>query len=170
MPGYRRNLPHLRLAGATYFVTFRLSDSIPDSVAARWREEDEAWQARVGTSSEEQLHFERARQRRFFVELDKCHGSCLLAETGSLVASALEHFDGRRIWLGDYVVMPNHVHLLVQPFPGIELEEWLYSVKRFSSNQIITNVGHRAKAGMRNGHLWQTESFDRVVRTVEELS
>lgn len=33
VPGYRRNLPHLRIEGATYFVTFRLADSIPESIA-----------------------------------------------------------------------------------------------------------------------------------------
>ena len=31
---YRRNLPHLRIEGATYFVTFRLNDSLPESVVA----------------------------------------------------------------------------------------------------------------------------------------
>lgn len=43
VPGYRRNLPHWRAEGATYFVTFRQADSIPESVLIRWRVELEEW-------------------------------------------------------------------------------------------------------------------------------
>ena len=43
VPGYRRNLPHWRVEGATYFVTFRLSDSIPVAIAQRWRDERDHW-------------------------------------------------------------------------------------------------------------------------------
>ncbi len=47
-PGYRRNLPHLRLEDATYFVTFRLADSIPESVAHQWQLEHDQWQQAHG--------------------------------------------------------------------------------------------------------------------------
>ncbi|MBA3237321.1 MAG: hypothetical protein H0T62_03100 [Parachlamydiaceae bacterium] len=43
VPTYRRSLPHLHLNGAIYFVTFRLADSIPISVAERWLEECDYW-------------------------------------------------------------------------------------------------------------------------------
>ncbi|HZE57169.1 MAG TPA: hypothetical protein VE031_04890 [Chthoniobacterales bacterium] len=36
-------LPHWQQNGATYFVTFRLADSIPANVLGRWRDEREAW-------------------------------------------------------------------------------------------------------------------------------
>jgi putative transposase len=66
--------------------------------------------------------------------------------------------------------MPNHVHVLAQPFPGVPLEEWLYSVKRFTSTELGRNPALSAHALLRAGHLWQTESFDRIVRGVEELA
>lgn len=40
---YVRNLPHWRQAGATYFVTFRQDDSIPQSVLAEWLDIRERW-------------------------------------------------------------------------------------------------------------------------------
>jgi hypothetical protein len=43
IPGYSRNLPHWRFIGATYFVTFRLADSIPQEVAHRWKREESQW-------------------------------------------------------------------------------------------------------------------------------
>lgn len=189
VPGYRRNLPHLRVEGATYFVTFRLADSIPESVAKQWHEEREFWLRAHGVDPAwaeldpnrwndayqaifvgERRAFERDQQRQFLVELDKCHGSCLLAQAHGIVAQALEFFHGQRVWLGDYVVMPNHVHVLAQPFPGVQLEEWLYSVKRFTSTEMGTDAGLNAHALMRQGHLWQAESFDRILRGVEELA
>lgn len=46
--------------------------------------------------------------------LDQCHGECVLrkSELSEIVAKSLRHFDGQRYELLDYVVMPNHVHLL----------------------------------------------------------
>ena len=191
VPGYRRNLPHWRLEGATYFVTFRLADSIPASVVARWQEEEEAWLRERGIEPgwqaddpdrfrqvldkipvKERAAYEKERTRRFFIELDQCHGSCLLRleRARDPVASAMHHFHGTRVWLGDFVIMPNHVHLLVLPFPGVRLEEWLYSVKRFSAGQILKDESLRKSARTRAEHVWQTESFDRVVRDQEELA
>jgi type I restriction enzyme R subunit len=102
--------------------------------------------------------------------LDQCHGSCLLETAHSIVGRSLEFFHGQRVWLGDYVVMPNHVHVIIQPFPGVQLEEWLYSIKRFTSTEIARNCSLDARTVMRQGHLWQTESFDRIVRDAEELA
>lgn len=189
VPGYRRNLPHLHVEGATYFVTFRLADSIPEALAEQWQEEREFWlrahgvdpawaeldpkrwnDAYLAISAGERRAFEREQQRQFLVELDKCHGSCVLKEAHGIVAQALEFFDGERLWVGDYVVMPNHVHVLAQPFPVVQLEDWLYSVKRFSSAEICRKLPPGAPETTRAGHLWQTESFDRIVRGVEELA
>jgi len=191
VPGYRRNLPHWRLQGATYFVTFRLADSIPAAVARRWEEDRKDWYRQHGIdphweqSDQTRLHealqkvplelraaFQREQQRRFFLELDQCHGSCVLkaGPAHRVVSGALLHFHGERLWTGDFVVMPNHVHVLVQPFPGVVLEEWLYSVKRYSATSILQDGNLQDCVALRSGHFWQTESFDRVVRDAAELA
>lgn len=188
VPGYRRNLPHWRLTGATYFVTFRLADSIPEAVARLWQEEQAAWYQQHGmnpawASDPDRRHeamqavpradrdaFQRAQQRKFLVELDQCHGSCVLDAAHGPVSESLLHFHGHRVWTGDFVVMPNHVHVLVQPFPGVVLEEWLYSVKRHSATRILQDPTLAERLHLRRGHLWQTESFDRVVRESSELA
>src|SRR5436190_1396716 len=38
-----RNLPHFEQRGATYFVTFRLGDSVPQDLLTQWREEQANW-------------------------------------------------------------------------------------------------------------------------------
>ena len=189
VPGYRRNLPHWRLHGATYFVTFRLTDSIPEAVARRWEAERAAWYQEHGvdpawaTSIPERLYeallaipmadriaLQHSQQHKFLMELDQCHGSCVLDDAQAPVCEALRHFHGGRVWIGDYTVMPNHVHVLVQPFPGVVLEEWLYSVKRYSATRILQDPALAERLRLRCGHLWQTESFDRVVRESSELA
>jgi len=80
----------------------------------------------------------------------------------SLVEAALR--DGerrfRRYRLHAFVVMPNHVHMLVTP--SVAATTWLGPLKGFT--------GHRANQalGMR-GSFWQDESYDRLVRSGAEF-
>ncbi len=178
---YRRALPHWRQRGCTYFVTFRLADSIPKAVATEWMEERRAWLKAHGIDrplrepsamdrylripDRERQAFERREARRYHAELDRCHGGCILArpEVREGVAGALRHFHGDRCACGDWVVMPNHVHWLVQPLGDWNLEDILQSIKRYSATQA-------AKAGWHRGTMWQKESYDRIVRNSRELS
>ena len=159
---YQKNLPHFRIDNATYFVTFRLGDSIPFSIVQKWTKKKRNWLIAFGIDPElaqknpdkynklyesipaaERDAFELTQQRQVHIELDKCHGCCILKSYHEQVASAIEFFHQERGWVGDYVVMPNHVHLLLQPFPGVILEEWLYTIKRFSSNQILGKISDK---------------------------
>ncbi len=36
-------LPHWEQPGATYFLTWRLADSIPEELMGKWRAERDAW-------------------------------------------------------------------------------------------------------------------------------
>jgi hypothetical protein len=60
--GYRRNLPHWRYEGATYFVTFRLHDSLPQAIARTMKEEASQWQKRLAA---ERLLLFRCEDKRF---------------------------------------------------------------------------------------------------------
>lgn len=80
----------------------------------------------------------------------------------ALVADALRHFDGERYALGDFVVMPNHVHLLVGLIGDTEIESQCKSWKSYSAREINLFTGRR-------GRLWQAESFDHLVRGPEQF-
>lgn len=177
---YRRNLPHWRQNGATYFVTFRLADSIPRRIVLAWQEQDRIWLKANGiepgasglqgwklgddVADSIRRQFERRLAHRLHVELDKCHGACLLrrAEVRDLLGGALRHFDAVRWWVGDFVVMPNHVHGLFKPAQGHELEDVLASVKGFVSTRL-------SQQGVKTGRFWQQENYDRIVRDTKEL-
>ncbi len=177
---YRRALPHWRQKGCTYFVTFRLADSIPRAVATEWMETRRAWLKAHGIDrplrepaamdlylripERDRRVFEQREARRYHAELDRCHGACILAhpEVREGLAGALQHFHGGRCASGDWVVMPNHVHWLVQPLDDWDLEDLLQSIKRYSATMA-------SKAGWHRGTMWQKESYDRIVRDSREL-
>jgi putative transposase len=165
---YSRHLPHWRQVGATYFVTFRLGDSLPQSKLrelAAWRTEWERRHPRPQTHAAWQ-ELLREVMRRVEAWLDQGMGSCLLRESAhaAIVAEAMHHFDGDRYELGSYVIMPNHVHVLVRPLADDEhsLEQILQSWKRFTAKRINQRSNNK-------GSVWQEESFDRIVRDEEHL-
>lgn len=108
--------------------------------------------------------FERQHARQLHLELDQCHGACILriAENRSVMKSALMFFHGVRCGCGDFVVMPNHVHWLVQPFEGHELEILLQTIKRYTSTQMT-------RLGRKTGKVWQKENYDHIIRNCREL-
>src|SRR5216684_5440753 len=79
-----------------------------------------------------------------------------------LVVAAIKSFDGQRYQLAAYVVMDDHVHVLLRPFAGYELKAILHSWKSFTAPQ--------QREHKRFGRVWQDESFDRIVRDDEEFA
>ena len=49
---YFTTMPHWRQDGCTYFVTYRLADSIPTQVLDNWDEEKSEWLIKHGRQSE----------------------------------------------------------------------------------------------------------------------
>jgi REP element-mobilizing transposase RayT len=146
----RRNLPHWQQHGATYFVTYRLSDSLPADACAQLGE------LRKLNDAD---HFA-------WIEsyLDAGAGRSILGEPrhASLLESTLRHFDRVRYSLGAFAIMPNHVHVLVQPFAGESLTRIVHGWKSYTANQL-------QRSSVIAGRVWQEESFDRIIRDFAEL-
>ena len=96
--------------------------------------------------------------------LDRGVGACELRrpEIADMVADALRHFHGQRYLLDDWVIMPNHVHLLIWPMPNHNLSEILQSRKRHTGRQANRMLGRTGSP------FWQPESYDHWVRDDEE--
>jgi REP element-mobilizing transposase RayT len=112
---YRRRLPHLRVDGAIYFVTWRVHVGEPE----------------------------------------------LSESEREVVVAAIRHFDGARYDLHAYVVMNDHVHVMVEPREDFLLQSLLHSWKSFTANSF------RRQSARRNA-VWQDEYFDRVIRDQTE--
>jgi len=167
----RGYLPHLNVEGATYFVTFRLADSLPRDVVASLKERhddllrraaaephqpDDRWCCQHFTSYADEVD----------ILLDRSTGELWLdrPEIASLVASALLHFAEERYQLRAWCVMPNHVHAVLRP-PGTHtLDSILHSWKSFTANQANRLLDRRGRP------FWQPESYDHWIRDDAELS
>ena len=160
------NLPHWRQEGATYFVTFRTADSLPQQKLNQWLAEREEWlKCNPDPHSPEQKQdYWQKFPERIQKWLDSNYGECLLErlDARQIVVEALLHFDGVRYTVREWVVMPNHVHVVVTPLGDNELSDILHSWKSFTSKKIN-------KLLERTGSFWQAESFDHIVRSPESL-
>lgn len=165
---YHRHLPHWRQDGATYFVTFRLEDSLPQAKLRELRQYKAEWQKQHPPPHQQQAleNLTREIMRRVECWLDQGMGSCALRDprAGQSTTKALHHFDSERYELDSYVVMPNHVHAILRPLlPGTHpLERILQSWKRHTAREINVELGLE-------GTLWQEESFDRIIRDEEHV-
>jgi len=84
-------------------------------------------------------------------------------EIADLVVAAVQDGQNKfqRYLLHAFVVMPNHVHMLVTP--RLVATKWLAPLKGFTayrSNQLLDSHGQA---------FWQDESYDHLVRSPEEF-
>lgn len=171
----RRNLPHLDVPGGTYFITFCLTGSLPSmgyaSIARRWRER--AMKSPPPGMSVPSWRYECASAAFLEVDslLDGASAARWLADPrlSGIVESCLRHWDGLRYRVVAYVVMPSHCHIVIDTSgygagAGHESsrQRIMHSIKRRSAQECNRLLGRR-------GALWQAESYDRVVRDLDEL-
>ncbi len=155
-------LPHWSQANTSYFITFRLGDSIPADKLRRHCQERKAWVDQQGARPWP-AEVEREYFRRFLGKLehwlDLGSGGCLLKDpaNAAIVSECLGFFEGQRSALHAWVIMPNHVHALVDVLPGAELGKLVMTWKSYSAKRINERMG-------RQGSLWQKSYFDRMIR------
>ena len=164
----RGYLPHIKREGASYFVTFRLSDSLPHAVLLRFKvEQVEADRALGSTATRDEIEeVNRALRRKVEQYLDRGIGACHLRrpEIADLIVEALHFADGGQYVLDDWVVMPNHVHVILWPLPNFTLSEILRGRKTYTAREANLILGRRGKT------FWQRESYDHWIRDDEEKS
>jgi type I restriction enzyme R subunit len=195
---YRRHLPHWRQDGATYFVTFRLVDSIPAAVIAMWEEQREIWYRAHQLTDElteaewrkryaaipeaERIQFERRETRQLFAKLDECHGACWLKqkECAESVANALTYFDN--LATSEEVAVGTGTHggphrlrcgdFVIMP----NHVHWLVKPEPgFKLEDLLRSIKQFSANQInrvvgRSGSVWQKESYDHLVRDRAELN
>jgi REP element-mobilizing transposase RayT len=172
-----RKLPHWSQAGTICFITFRTNDSIPKAVLQDWIADRNFWLERHGIDVMDEdwreelsklpfadrLEFRRTIGDQWLGKLDECHGDCVLRDPvlSEIVAKSLLHFDNDRYLMTDFVVMPNHVHLLAAFRSAEGLLSQCDSWKHFTAREINRAIGS-------SGRFWQQDGFDHLVRSEEE--
>jgi len=148
--GWHENgyLPHRDEPNLVQFVTYRLEDAFPQELRQEW---------------EFLLKIENDRRRRIEMEayLDRGRGNCYLRrpEVAKIVEDSLLCFHDNRYDLRAWIIMPNHVHFLIQVWQ-VPLSKLVDSCKTFTSREANKVIG-------RHGGLWQKGYWDTYVRNGE---
>jgi REP element-mobilizing transposase RayT len=112
----RRHLPHITLKGATYFVTFRITND-----------------------------------------------NLLSIEEQKIVLEHIKKGSGKFYSLIACIVLPNHVHIVLTPKQEFSISEIMKGIKGVSARKI--NLIRNSK-----GSIWLSESYDKIVRSEDELN
>jgi putative transposase len=172
---YRRKLPHIQPAEATFFVTFRLAGSMPIDAIRRIRENYDLTVRGIinqhDLTEKERRELQYAEQKRLFASTDEIldknpNGPYWLREQAiaAVVAEAMHHRDGKQYNLHAYTIMPNHVHMLMTLLPNAPvLFKIMQHLKRNSATQGNKLLGRTGSA------FWEEESYDHIVRSEDEF-
>lgn len=149
----RGYLPHFDVYQATQFVTFRLADSMPQDLLKQW-----------GVELESGLITDVELRKRIEHYLDNGYGSCSLRDPriARLLRETLLKWNADRYQLVAWVIMPNHVHILIRLLGENLLSEVMHSIKSYTAHQANKLLG-------RTGRFWSVESFDRYIRNAEHF-
>lgn len=164
---YKRNLPHFQPSNSIYFVTFRLTNSIPKNVI-----------------KELKLEFERIKNtnigKEYFLKFDQLLDT---SDTGSLwlktndvaeiISQAIHYRDQKEYDLFCYCIMPNHVHMIFDVTRFAESSS-RNSVSTYNLAKLMQNLKKYTalesnKVLKRTGQFWHHESYDHVIRDNKEL-
>ncbi|QQL44810.1 transposase [Sulfuriroseicoccus oceanibius] len=147
-------LPHWQQDDVMQFVTFRLADSIPQSLLRSIKRERDEWVAhhpQPWSQAESSEYFELFHQKLDGV-LDQGLGECCLRDpkVRAILEDVFMRGHGVVAALHAWVIMPNHVHLVFSPHEqiGTVIKAW----KGASSHRIG------------RGAIWQKNYFDRMIR------
>lgn len=154
-------LPLLDQQGKLQFVTFRCIDSIP----AKRRQELIFWKQNFEKFNPKPWSKETIKTYRGWIGkreeelLHNGYGKCLLRkpEIRNILDDCLLYFNKKRFDLHSYVLMPNHVHMLLVMVDKYIIEDTIESIKRFTGRLINKLSGERGK-------FWDGQNYCRLIR------
>jgi len=138
--GFKENrLPHWHQVGAWIFVTWRLFDSLPRHLLDQLKQEQNEWMEHHlrPWSVETATAFDEAFSDKVEAWVNAGYGGCFLRDgrIRGLVESVIRFGDTHLYDLGDFVLMPNHLHLLFRPFAQHPLSKAVHAWKGTSAKK-----------------------------------
>ena len=129
----RRRLPHWIQDNSIYWITFSLADAILQSKFHAWQRERDFWLRMHPKpwSEKDWKEYDKRFGNRMEAWLDAGLGCRALArqDVRDAVKRCVLRFDGDRLLLHAAVIMPTHVHLLLEPLKGHDLSKLFQGIK-----------------------------------------
>jgi|SRR3954453_11742169 len=106
-------------------------------------------------------HLENA-GKTYFVTFSTRNRAWLPGTARAIALQTVLHDHQRAFWLHGAVIMPDHGHAVFTPLEPFRLKKIMNRLKGVSSHRINKALG-------RHGTLWEEESFDRILRSDEDI-
>ncbi|HPN84099.1 MAG TPA: transposase [Victivallales bacterium] len=165
----RRKLPHWQVRGKSYFVTFRLRNSIPKSIVLKLKSRRE--EILSGAKNDEKVY---EFQRKEFIEIENILDSARTNENYFLadekiaqtIINSFAFIENKYCWsFPSFVIMPNHVHCLCvanKSGEKISLTKAFSILKQYTARQINKILGRKGQ------RVWCDENFDHWCRNAHK--
>jgi putative DNA methylase len=197
----RGNLPHWYVPGAAHFVTYRIAGTLPEEVLQALKARKE-WLLQQplpeGVPSRQRVRV----HKKLFAEYDDYlgrHGQVDWLRRPAIAAMIRQNLyfhNHLKYHLLAYCIMPNHVHVLLQPIPDPPVDEAALLRQDAGRSKAASSTGeepcgeqpdassplssimhslksytaNQANALLRRkGQFWQHESYDHWIRDEDEL-
>ncbi|MFV0553249.1 MAG: transposase [Mangrovibacterium sp.] len=155
-------LPHRNSTDVIQFITFRLADTLPQTILV---------ELELALKSFSGAKLKSEKQRRYEAYLDSGYGCCALGnpEMAHVMFETLKCHDGEKYNLLAWSIMPNHVHVLIKT--NRELSSIVQSWKSFTARWAIkNNEKYDLNIPIDLGKFWMTEYWDRFIRNAEHFN
>lgn len=155
-------IPHRRRMNLVQFITFRLADSLPQSVL-----KEIALEIHLLDKSDQGAE----KRKRYQYWLDRGLGCCALEkpEMAEVVWEAFQYHNGTKYELLGWSIMPNHVHVLIWVKHNLSkiIQSWKsYTGKWALAHNIEFGLGLEKNAKA----FWMSEYWDRFIRNEEHFN
>ena len=150
---FRRHLPHILPAGSTIFLTWRLRGSLPPGFVFDIPDQRKLSDG-VSFGKMDKLLDTATQGPRWLADSAIAEEVCRTIERGA-EAPLFQYV------LHEYVVMPNHVHLLISP--RTDVSRIMQGIKGTTARFANLQLGRTGES------FWQDEVFDRFCRSAEEF-
>lgn len=173
---HKRRLPHHQPNGCDLFITFRLNFSLPkhilDSLAEYQANIENDLRKRADlTIEEKKIILSKKAFANYDMMLNRYNSFTInlsepkLAET---LVKSLREYDGSLYHLHSFVIMPNHVHIMIRIAEN-ELGA-MYSIAYVMKSIKGTSARYLNIKLNRRGRLWLREYYDHFIRNEQEFN
>ncbi|MDD3049913.1 MAG: transposase [Candidatus Cloacimonetes bacterium] len=168
---YKRNLPHIQPEGGVFAITFRLAFTLPVNVVEELsdRRMEYARMASLLKGKDLEL-FDIEFRRKYYEHFDDFIGKHKTErdwlnqkELAVTVSQSIQYLDNLRFVLHSFCVMPNHVHMIIEPLKDKNGSKYfllaaiLKSIKQYTATECNKILN-------RSGQFWHHESYDHYIR------
>ena len=153
----RKYLPHIE-DKKIQFITFRLYDSLPQSVITYYKDTLQVLKKEGITTENAKVEIKKCLRLIAKYE-DAGYGQCFLQneQIADLMSDTLKFHNDKLYTLYEWCIMPNHVHVMIKVEDNSSLSHILHAWRSYTAHKGNEILG-------RKGDFWMDEYFDRYIR------